>query len=378
MQPLPAAPVPTAIELDRLDLAAVSALRVRPIGLLTGSPAMAALAGGNALPLAGGETVFTLTEILAHTPNGIVAAFAPLRRLRLWASQQNDGERDRIEIQLTRLSEPRESWAGLTLDRPRVMGIVNVTPDSFYEGNSADPQKAIALGRAMLKSGADILDIGAKSTRPGAAFVPESEELRRLEPVVRALGDLGAVISIDTRKASVMAAAISWGARIINDVSALEGAGSLPAIAQTGACVVLMHMQGQPATMQHSPSYDLASLDVADYLGRRIASCIEAGVQPHRIVVDPGIGFGKTVEHNLEILARLTLFHGLGCGVLVGLSRKSTIGRVSGGAPAEARLPGSIAGALHALSQGAQILRVHDVAETRQAIAMWQAIAAGA
>ncbi len=195
---------------------------------------------------------------------------------------------------------------------------------------------------------------------------------------MRALGDLGAVISIDTRKASVMAAAISWGARIINDVSALEGAGSLPAIAQTGACVVLMHMQGQPATMQHSPSYDLASLDVADYLGRRIASCIEAGVQPHRIVVDPGIGFGKTVEHNLEILARLTLFHGLGCGVLVGLSRKSTIGRVSGGAPAEARLPGSIAGALHALSQGAQILRVHDVAETRQAIAMWQAIAAGA
>lgn len=338
---------------------------------------MAALASGNALPLAGGETVFTLAEILARTPNGVVAAFAPLRRLRLWVCQQDDGQRDRIEIQLARLSEPRESWAGLKLDRPLVMGIINVTPDSFYTGDNSDPDKAIALGRAMLDAGADILDIGGESTKPGAAAVPEEEEVRRLEPVVRALANLGAVVSVDTRKARVMAAAISWGARIINDVSALEGAGSLDTIAQIGACVVLMHMQGEPATMQQAPRYDLASLNVADYLGRRIATCVDAGIEPHRIVIDPGIGFGKTAEHNLEILARLALFHGLGCGVLVGLSHKSTIGRVTG-APVEARLPGSIAGALHALSQGAQILRVHDVAETRQAIAMWQAIAAGA
>ena len=336
------------------------------------------MASGNALPLAGGETVFTLIEILARTPDGIVAALAPLRRLQLWTSQQREAERHQIETRLRRLSEPRESWAGLSLDRPRVMGIVNVTPDSFYTGNATDPDKAVALGRAMLAAGADILDIGGESTRPGAAPVAEEEELRRLEPVVRALANLGAVISVDTRKAPVMAAALSWGARAINDVSALEGAGSLETAARTGASVVLMHMQGEPTTMQHAPSYELASLDVAEYLGRRIAACVEAGIELHRIAIDPGFGFGKTLEHNLELLGRLSLFQGLGCGVLVGLSRKSTIGRLSGGAPVEARLPGSIAGALNALSQGAQILRVHDVAETRQAIAVWQGIAAGA
>jgi dihydropteroate synthase len=377
MQPLSAAPAPTAIELDQLDIATASALRLRPAGLLTGSVATAALASGDAFALAGSATVFTLVEILARTQDGVVAALVPPRRLRLWICQQNDRQRERINIQLARLSEPRESWAGLKLDRPRIMGIINVTPDSFYTGAGSDPQKAVALGRVMLEAGADILDVGGESTRPGAAVVPEDEEIRRLEPVVRALADLGAIVSVDTRKARVMAAAMSWGARIINDVSALEGARCLETVAQSGACVVLMHMRGEPATMQRAPSYELASLDVADYLGTRIAACIDAGMPLHRIVIDPGIGFGKTVEHNLEILARLTLFHGLGCGVLVGLSRKSTIGRVSG-ATVEARLPGSIAGALHALSQGAQILRVHDVAETRQAIAMWQAIADGA
>ena len=370
-------PAPTAIELDRLDLSTASAIRLRPVGLLTGSTALAAMASGNALPLAGGETVFTIVEILARTPDGIVAALAPLRRVQLWASEQKESERYQLETQLRRLSEPRESWAGLSLDRPRVMGIVNVTPDSFYTGNAADPETAIALGRAMLAAGADILDIGGESTRPGAAAVPVEEEMARLEPVIRALANLGAVISVDTRKAPVMAAALSWGASAVNDVSALEGAGSLEIAARTGASVVLMHMQGDPATMQRAPCYELASLDVADYLGRRIAICVEAGIEPHRIVVDPGFGFGKTVAHNLELLNRLSLLHGLSCGVLVGLSRKSTIGRLSG-APVEARLPGSIASALHALSQGAQIFRVHDVAETRQAIAVWQGIAAGA
>jgi dihydropteroate synthase len=175
-----------------------------------------------------------------------------------------------------------------------------------------------------------------------------------------------------------MAAALAWGARIINDVSALEGEGSLDIAAKTGAPVVIMHMRGEPGTMQHEPHYVLASLDVADYLAQRIAACEAAGIPRHRIVVDPGIGFGKTIAHNLEILARLALFHSLGCGVLIGVSRKSTIGRLSGGAPVEERLPGSIAGALQALRQGAQILRVHDVAETKQAVAIWQAIAEGA
>jgi dihydropteroate synthase len=376
--PLPTAPAPTAIALDQLDAETASCLRLRPVGLLTGSAAMAAMANGVALPLAGGDTVFTLVEVLARTTNGIVAALAPLHRLRLWASEQSADQRERIEIQLSRLSATRERWAGLALDRPLVMGIVNVTPDSFFVGTGEDSEKAVALGRSMLEAGADILDIGGESTRPGAAAVPQDEEMRRLEPVVRALANTGAAISVDTRKAAVMEAALTWGARAVNDVSALEGQGSLDMIARSNAAVILMHMRGEPGTMQQGPSYDLASLDIADYLAARIAVCIAAGLPPHRIVIDPGIGFGKTVEHNLEVLGRLTLFHALGCGVLVGLSRKSTIGRVSGGAPVEARLPGSIAGALQALRQGVQILRVHDIAETRQAIAVWQAIAHGA
>lgn len=377
MGSLSTSPSPTTIELDQLDATTAYTLRLRPVGLLTGSTAMAALASGNALPLAGSETAFTLVEVLARTPAGTVAALVRLRELRLWIGQQNSPQRERIEVQLDRLSEARDGWAGLKLDRPLVMGIVNATPDSFYTGTDGDPDKAVALGRAMLEAGADIVDVGGESTRPGAAAVSQDEEVRRIEPVVRALATLGATVSVDTRNAPVMTAALGWGARIINDVSALEGRGSLDTIAQSGASVVLMHMQGEPGTMQRNPSYDLASLDVADYLAERIATCIDAGIPPSRIVVDPGIGFGKTAAHNLEILARLSLLHGLGCGILVGLSRKSTIGRLSGAA-VEARLPGSIAGALHALSQGAQILRVHDVAETRQAIAIWRAIAAGA
>jgi dihydropteroate synthase len=373
----PTAPSPTAVELDRLDTATASDVRLRPVGLMTGSIAMAALANGTALPLAGSATAFALIEVLARVGGGVVAALTPLRRLRLWASQQSETVRERIDIQLARLSEPRQSWAGLELDRPLVMGIINVTPDSFFIG-SADAEKAIATGRAMLEAGADILDIGGESTRPGAAPVDEAEEKRRIEPVVRALASAGAAISVDTRHAAVMTAALSWGARIVNDVSALEGPGSLEAVARAGASVVLMHMRGEPSTMQQDPRYTLASLDVTDYLAQRIAACCEGGIPLHRIVVDPGFGFGKTLAHNLEIMGRLTLLHGLGCGVLVGVSRKSSIARVARGAPVEARLPGSLAGALQALQQGAQILRVHDVAETRQAIAMWEAIAEGA
>ena len=362
--------------LEAID-APTSAIWLRPEALLTGSAARSAIAQGLALPLAGGSTAFAQVEVLARQGDGVTAALAPIRRVQYWASQRGEG-RPRIETQLTRASEQRCAWAGLPLDRPLIMGIVNATPDSFYRGSGGDAEAAIALGRAMLEAGADIIDVGAESTRPGAVPVSEEEELRRLEPVVRALAASGAVLSIDTRHAKVMAAALAWGARIINDVSALEGEGSLDIVAKTGAPVVLMHMRGEPGSMQRDPAYLLASLDVADYLAQRIAACEAAGIPRHRIVVDPGIGFGKTIAHNLEILARLTLFHTLGCGVLIGVSRKSTIGRLSGGAPAEERLPGSIAGALQALRQGAQILRVHDVAETRQAVAVWQAIADGA
>jgi dihydropteroate synthase len=362
--------------LEAID-APASAIWLRPEALVTGSAARRAIEQGAALSLAGGNSAFTYVEVMGRQGDDIVSALAPVRRVQYWASQLDATRRARIEAQLSRISETR-FWAGLPLDRPLVMGIVNATPDSFYRGSGGDPNTAIALGRAMHKAGADIIDIGAESTRPGAAPVSEAEELQRLEPVVRALAASGAVISVDTRHAKVMAAALAWGARIINDVSALEGAGSIEIVAKTGAPVVIMHMRGEPGTMQQDPHYVLASLDVADYLAQRVAACEAAGIPRHRIVVDPGIGFGKTLAHNLEIMARLGLLHALGCGVLIGVSRKSSIGRLSGGAPAEQRLPGSIAGALQALRQGAQILRVHDVAETKQAVAIWQAIADGA
>lgn len=351
---------------------------LRPEGLLTGAAAQEARAQGLALPLAGSATVFTMVELLARRGDDVAVAVASLPRLRAWISRLNRGNKERIETQLARASAPRQDWAGLRLDRPLVMGIVNATPDSFYFGSGTDAEPALALGRAMLDAGADIIDIGAESTRPGAAPVTEEEELRRLEPVVRGLAATGAAISVDTRHAKVMAAALGWGARAINDVAALEGDGSIETVARCNAPVILMHMRGEPGTMQRDPRYALASIDVADYLAERIARCEAAGIPRHRIVVDPGFGFGKTPAHNLEIMARLALLHTLGCGVLVGLSRKSTIGRLAGGAPVEARLPGSLSGALQAIRQGAQIVRVHDVAETRQAIAIWQAIAEGA
>jgi dihydropteroate synthase len=214
--------------------------------------------------------------------------------------------------------------------------------------------------------------------RPGAMPVPPAVEIGRVEPVVRALAALGAVVSIDSRHAEVMEAALGAGARIINDVSAMSGdPGSLAVAARFGAPIVLMHMQGEPRTMQDDPSYVLASLDIVDYLASRVAACAAAGIARERIVVDPGIGFGKRAGDNLEIMGRLGLFHALGCGVLLGVSRKSLIGRIGGGLPPAQRLPGSIAAGLFGLGQGAQILRVHDVAETRQAVATWQAMVVG-
>ncbi len=216
----------------------------------------------------------------------------------------------------------------------------------------------------------------ASSTRPGATPVALEEELRRVEPVVRALAGAGFVVSIDTRHARTMAAATAAGARIINDVSALAGDGeSLAVAARSGAAIALMHMQGEPQTMQANPSYSLASLDVVEHLDARIAACAAAGIDRSRLVVDPGIGFGKRSAHNLELMARLGLLHALGCGVLLGISRKSLIAELHQAEPKE-RVPGSLAGALQALAQGVQILRVHDVAETRQAVATWRAVAA--
>jgi len=358
---------------------AAEALWLRPLGLVRGAAARAMLERGDASPLAGGPLAFALVEALALHGGKLLSAAVTLAALYDWAAGASDALGARVTAQLASLAAARPRWAGLTLDRPLVMGIVNVTPDSFSDGGDfADPASAIAAGRAMLEAGADIIDIGGESTRPGAASVTQEEEIGRVAPVITALAEAGAVISIDTRHAAVMAAALAKGARIVNDVSALTGdPASRAAVARTGAAVVLMHMKGEPATMQREPVYADAPIEVAGYLASRIADCATAGIAADRIVVDPGIGFGKRKAHNLEILERIALLHTLGCGLLLGVSRKSLIGALSNAAAPKERLPGSLAGALHGLSQGVQLVRVHDVAATRQAIAIWQGIAGG-
>lgn len=272
------------------------------------------------------------------------------------------------------------SFAGLSLDRPRVMGIVNVTPDSFSDGGEAfRVDDAVARGLAMRDAGADILDVGGESTRPGAEPVSVDDELARVIPVVERLADAGALVSIDTRRAAVMRAAIAAGAGIVNDVTALAGDdASIAAVAGAGegVSVVLMHMQGEPRTMQKNPTYVDAPVDIRDFLAGRIKACEAAGIARARIAVDPGIGFGKTLTHNLDILARMDVFHALGCAVVLGASRKSFIGTLSGEKAAGRRAAGSVAAALAARVRGVQIFRVHDVAETVQALAVWEAIAA--
>jgi len=267
-------------------------------------------------------------------------------------------------------------WAGLTLDRPRVMGIVNVTPDSFSDGGQFDnTSTAIDHGFRLIAEGADILDIGGESTRPGAAPVSIADEIARTVPVVSALASAGALVSIDTRHAATMAAAIDAGAAIVNDVTALQGdPQSLAVVADRQVAVVLMHMQGEPGTMQNDPQYDDVVSDVRDYLGARLKACTAAGISAGAVALDPGIGFGKTVAHNSALLAGLSSLFAIGRPLLVGASRKSFIGKLGRNAPATDRLGGSIAAALFAVSKGARLLRVHDVAATRQALDIWQAL----
>jgi len=261
------------------------------------------------------------------------------------------------------------------LDRPLVMGIVNTTPDSFSDGGDHfDRDAAIARGLEQLTDGADILDIGGESTRPGSAPVPPDEERRRVVPVIDALAKAGAVVSIDTRHAETMKAALDAGATIVNDITALTGPGSLDLVAARGVSAVLMHMQGEPKTMQANPHYENAPREIADYLAARIAACEAAGIPRAKLSVDPGIGFGKSVAHNAQILARIDVLRALDVAVLIGVSRKSFLGALSKGEKPKDRLPGSLAAGLAAIARGADILRVHDVAPTIQALKVWRAI----
>lgn len=271
----------------------------------------------------------------------------------------------------------RTSFANLSLDRTRIMGIVNVTPDSFSDGGQFDSvQAAVDHARRLVDDGADILDIGGESTRPRSEPVSLDDELRRVIPVIEKLSDqTSAKISIDTRKAGVMREAAAAGAAILNDVSALTyDPDSMSAAAETGLPVVLMHAQGDPKTMQDNPTYDDVVADVLSYLERRIEACVAAGISISKIAIDPGIGFGKTLDHNLTLLRHMDHFCAMPSPVLLGVSRKRFIGTLGSEPEADKRVSGSIAAALSGVARGVRLLRVHDVAETRKALAVWEAV----
>lgn len=273
------------------------------------------------------------------------------------------------------LSGERKFLSGLSDGGPAVMGIVNATPDSFFDGGvHAGIDQAIEHGRELHSQGAEIIDVGGESTRPGAIEVDVREELQRTVPVVKALAEEGMRVSIDTRKVEVMERCLEAGATIINDVQALSGSGCLEAAASSQALVILMHMSATPPTMQNNPRYDNVVAEVYTYLQRRIEACIQARIDPARIAIDPGIGFGKTAEHNRQLLSHIGVFHGLGCPIMIGVSRKRFISALSAQEGPEDRLPGSLAASLFCLSQGVQMLRVHDVLPTKQAISVWQAL----
>lgn len=313
-----------------------------------------------ALPLAGGALWFSEVELLSReappriVPVGLVPA--DIRH---------------------RLTFRRAAIAGLDMTRPKIMGILNATPDSFSDGGqNAGVEAGVAAAQRMVAEGADIIDIGGESTRPGAKFVPEEEEIDRTAPVIAAIRAASSVpISIDTRKAPVAMEALDAGAQLVNDVSGFTFDPALaPLAAQAGAPVCVMHSQGDPETMQKDPKYANVLLDVYDFLSEQIDRLEAIGILRDQIVVDPGIGFGKTQAHNIALLKGLSLFHGLGCPILLGVSRKRFIGDIGQEPQADKRAPGSIAVALSSLAKGVQILRVHDVAETAQAVRLWQAI----
>jgi dihydropteroate synthase len=261
----------------------------------------------------------------------------------------------------------------LDLARPRVMGILNLTPDSFSDGGHfTDRERALDHARAMLADGADIVDVGGESTRPGALPVDERDEIARVVPIVGALAHEGALVSIDTMKPGVMREALAAGASLINDVRALQEPGALDVAVASDAAVCLMHMRGLPRTMQDDVRYDDVVREVATFLAGRARECEVAGIGRDRIVVDPGFGFGKSVDHNLKLLNALPTLAALGHPVLAGLSRKATLGRLTGRAAGE-RTAASVAAALFAVARGAAIVRVHDVRETVDALRVWLA-----
>jgi len=329
---------------------------------------------GKVARLAGGLNWFASVELIVVEGNERTASeLVPVEGV------ENRFDDD-MAAQWRALTAPRSALRlgerTVRLDQPQVMGIVNATPDSFSDGGQfANAAEAAEAGARMASEGAAIIDVGGESTRPGARSIWEGDEIERIVPVIRQLSAGGAAVSVDTRKADVMTPAVEAGARMINDVSALTyDARSGEVAAAANVPIVLMHHRGAPEVMQDDPRYDDVIVEVYLWLEERIAAALDAGVARENILVDPGFGFGKNVGHNLELMNGLALFHSLGCPLVIGASRKRTIGALSGEAPVERRVAGSIAFAMKAAEQGAQLIRVHDVFETVQALKVWRGL----
>ena len=361
------APMPSSLTLRPMGLF------MRPYELAADDESARAFAG---LPLSNTGLNFTIVEVAHRTGHTAQRRLFDLNELfqRDWPYALELGSL------VERLTQPRPRFAGLTLDRPRIMGIVNVTPDSFSDGGQHDTTaRAIAHGLRLAAAGADSLDIGGESTRPGSGPVPLAEELRRVIPVIEGLrAQTDARISVDTRKAEVMRQAALAGADILNDVSALtHDPGALDAAAATGLPVILMHAQGDPKTMNDDPQYSDLPLDVYDFLDARVQACEAAGIARAKLCIDPGIGFGKHLHHNVAMMASLSILHGLGVPILLGASRKKMIAQLCDVPDPAGRVPGSLATVMVAAQQGVQLMRVHDVAATKQALAVWLASTLG-
>jgi dihydropteroate synthase len=342
---------------------------LEPAGFLYGAVAKEAIALGGALPLAGSSIAFSAVRLWEGEFGKIRHAMVRI------ATIQEIGDA-RVKEVLDRMVAPRTGIAGVSMDRPRIMGIVNVTPDSFSDGgDNIETDAALKHAEALASEGADFIDIGAESTRPGSRPTPVEEELRRLMPVLEGLASFTVPISVDTRKPDVMREAVKAGAALINDVSAFTFShDSLRTVAKLQKPAVVMHARGDPETMQDNPVYKDAVIEVYDFLESRIEAAVAAGLSRECVIADPGIGFGKTLAHNLSILRCMGLFHGLGVPLLTGASRKGFIGRITGVQSPKDREAGSVAVALDAVSQGVQIVRAHDVQATRQALSVWEAL----
>lgn len=330
--------------------------------------------------LAGGMLWFTQVEVIDKTGSAPVRQLVEVRAWAAFVDALPTGKQARCNLLFGRMTGPRAALQMgeriIRLDQPQVMAIINMTPDSFSDGGkNADVEAAAAAAVAMAGAGAAIVDVGGESTRPGAALIWEGDEIKRVEPLIQRLASSGTAVSIDTRKAAVMEAAVNAGAGMINDISALLYDDQAVDVAKAkGVPVVLMHAPSQSSDPHQGGDYGDVVTDVFDWLEARVDAVEAAGISRDKIVVDPGIGFGKSLADNLAIVNNLAIYHGLGCAILFGASRKRMIGALSNESPVEARLGGSVFLAMKAVEQGAHILRVHDVPETVQAVQVWRGL----